>query len=61
MKGLIDNNDNAVCRDAVSSCRQLGECISARILASDQPMNPKRKVRVTNWQFFSEYPLESCH
>ena len=44
MKGLIDNNDNAVSRDAVSSCRQLGECISARILATDKPMNPKIKV-----------------
>jgi len=44
MKGLIDNNDAAICAGAVSSCRQLGECISARILARSEQIDPKRRV-----------------
>lgn len=44
MKGLIDNNDQAICAGAVSSCRQLGECISARILARNSAIDAKHRV-----------------
>ena len=44
MKGLIDNQDQSICNDAVSSCRQLGECISARILARNTQIHSKHRV-----------------